>query len=103
MEPATLVLAALGCALVLEGASAYAWGDLHISGDRFIFVAVADRVTGGMDWFPPDDRLERARVIHVPSGEDYFTRANVFVCRASLDLLNARAAAFLQPSEGLKE
>jgi len=82
-----------GCALHLEHSRAYAWGDLHLQGDRFIFNGALDR-DGAMRW-SDISREEPARALCIPVGEDYFERRGVLVCRAGRDLLNAAALAHL--------
>jgi hypothetical protein len=82
-----------GCALYLQHSDAYACGDLHMQGDRFIFNGVLDR-DGRMAWqakAPPDPQ----RALCIPVGEEYFERRGVLVCRASRGLLNVLALAHL--------
>lgn len=82
-----------GCALYLQHSQAYAWGDLHTQGDRFIFNGALDR-DGRLHWAsrqPP----EPARALTIPVGEEYFERRGVLVCRASRALLNVQALAYL--------
>lgn len=82
-----------GCALYLEHSQDYAWGDLHMQGDRFIFNGATDR-DGRMFWIRKDpDGPQRSLLITV--GEEYFERRGVLICRASLSLLNVHALAYL--------
>lgn len=82
-----------GCALYLQHSQAYAWGDLHLQGDRFVFNGVTDR-DGRMVWNDHAPK-EHAKALTIPVGEDYFEYCDVLVCRASRTLLNVHALAHL--------
>ena len=82
-----------GCALYLQHSQSYAWGDLHMQGDRFIFNGTLDR-DGGMAWQRrAPSEVQRALCISV--GEEYFERRGVLICRASRSLLNVQALAYI--------
>jgi hypothetical protein len=90
-----------GCALYLQHSRDFAWGDLHMQGDRFIFNGCTSR-DGRMDWLhkaPPNPE----RALCIPVGEEYFERRGVLVCRASRSLLNAVALAYLDGSPHSRE
>jgi hypothetical protein len=82
-----------GCALYLQHSQAYAWGDLHMQGDRFIFNGVLDR-DGRMAW-QSKEPTGTQRALCIPVGEEYFERRGVLVCRASRSLLNVHALAYV--------
>ena len=82
-----------GCALFLEYSHSFAWGDLHLQGDRFIFNGALDR-DGRLAWANHDPK-EPAKALTIPLGEEYFERRGVLVCRASRGLLNVLALAHL--------
>ena len=83
-----------GCALQKYGdTESYAWGDLHMQGNRLIFNAVTDSKTGETVWFshdPARERLDKKR-LHIPVGCDYFERRGVFVVSADPILLSREA------------
>ena len=83
----------IGCALYLQHSGDFAWGDLHMQGDRFIFNGVVDR-DGCMKW-SPEAPEGRERGLCIPMGEEYFERRGVLICRASQSLLNAAAVAYI--------
>lgn len=80
-----------GCALYLQHSQAFAWGDLHMQGDRFIFNGVVDR-DGRLHWTGQAPK-EPVKALTIPVGEDYFERRGVLICRASRALLNVLALA----------
>jgi hypothetical protein len=91
-----------GCAIRLEHSSDYAWGDLHIQGDRFIFNATLDR-DGQTAWHGAGC-VEHAcntlaRTVQINMGEDYFERRGVFVFAAKRSSLNPEARAHVDKWE----
>ena len=82
-----------GCALFLERSASFAWGDLPLQGDRFIFNGNTDR-DGRLAWTNHAPK-EPAKALTIPVGEEYFERRGVLVCRASRTLLNVHALAHL--------
>ena len=82
-----------GCALFLEYSHSFAWGDLHMQGDRFIFNGALDR--DGQLALTDHAPKEPAKALTIPVGEEYFERRGVLVCRASRALLNVQALAHL--------
>lgn len=82
-----------GCALFLERSASFAWGDLHLQGDRFIFNGNTDR-DGRLAWTNHAPK-EPAKALTIPVGEDYFERRGVLICRARRALLNVHALAHL--------
>ena len=82
-----------GCALYLQHSHDYAWGDLHMQGDRFIFNGTIDR-DGRLYWLHKAPNGPQ-RSLCIPVSEDYFERRGVLVCRASRSLLNVHALAHL--------
>jgi len=82
-----------GCALFLQHSGDFAWGDLHMQGDRFIFNGAVDR-DGSLVW---TDHAPKgpAKALTIPVGEECFERRGVLVCRASRGLLNVLARAHL--------
>lgn len=85
-----------GCALIRPELRLYYWGDLHQQGDRFIFVSVlrgTDRPAEfRLDHEPQHDLM---RALCVPSSEEVFLRANVFVMRAARELLTTEAWRYI--------
>ena len=61
-----------GCALFLEYSHSFAWGDMHLLGDRFIFNGNTDR-DGRMAWTNHAPK-EPAKALTIPVGEEYFER-----------------------------
>lgn len=82
-----------GCALFLQHRHSFAWGDLHMQGDRFIFNGALDR-DGRLAWTGRAPK-EPVKALTIPIGEEYFERRGVLVCRASRTLLNVHALAHL--------
>lgn len=85
-----------GCALYLQHSQDYAWGDLHMQGDRFIFNGTTDR-DGRMNWLHKQP-AEPQRGLVISVGEEYFERRGVLICRASRSLLSVHALAYLDSS-----
>lgn len=79
-----------GCALRMQDRHVYAWGDLFLFGDRFVFNANTEHPTpssvrvnwyaGGMD--------PRWKIVTLNPTDDYWERRGVFVMPAKALMLN---------------
>jgi len=86
-----------GCALRLEHAKHYAWGDLFLQGGRFIFNANTE--DGETRWLDPDNPIDSPMSIHrevvIPADVGYWSRRGVYVFQAHIALLNNEAQRYI--------
>ena len=80
-----------GCALKLEGSTHHAWGDLHIAGDRLVFVAEVDAI-GDIIFTPDAQRIAQSTcVVTLKASDVRLLMRGVIIFDASPDLLNMAA------------
>jgi len=85
-----------GCALTLsDDTSRYAWGDLHMFEDCFVFNASTDS-SGGVNWGAILPSC--AKVVNIPIDVNYFERRGVFVMPGLYRLLNKEATKYVSRS-----
>lgn len=92
-----------GCALRFAWAKdKYIWGDLHLCGNQFVYVATIAR-TGEIIYHPDSDQHgSAARGILLPRDAALIERRGIFVMPAKHEWLSAQALAYLD-AETLKQ
>lgn len=90
-----------GCALSFEGRSNYAWGELHLIGNCFVFNANTEKTPNGetAKWYDgfaaTTVRLNNRRRITIKPVEDWFERRGVYTVLARQSMLSPEAQQWI--------